>query len=529
MSKQIFLEKRVRFSKSILWELQRDYFSSQGVNAWVNQVPYYVTSNCFIANVYANIAIRLVQDCVKQNPNAAQQPFYVLEMGTGPGKFSYYVMRRMFELQKSLGLEEVPIVYIMTDFTDSNVQYWETHPSLEPYLQQGKLDFAIFNLENTRELHLINANKTLSKGSCSNPIIAFANYIFDTVSDDAFHVEKGKIQEAVVRTACDPQNMRGKKPINLEMLDVGFDYHNLGDGPYYTDPHLNTVLMNYASLLTNTSFLIPIGGIVGVKALMEIANNQLLLISTDKGYTELFELDNLSDPRVVFHGSFSMMVNFHAIGEYFKQCGGDVMHQTPRRGIKTSVFIAGRKFEDLPETWQAINHFVEDFGPADFFNFHEYIKANIETVDLKTLASHMNLNRWDPHIFRLAAKRINEDILNQEPAVLQAFIQGMPKIADNFYYMPNNVDTFFEIAVFFHTIHMYHEALPYYHKSIHYFGVQYSTHYNIALCHYFSGEPVEALRNFKEAQAMEPESTETNDWVTRIENELAGNGETKVE
>lgn len=53
----------------------------------------------------------------------------------------------------------------------------------------------------------------------------------------------------------------------------------------------------------------------------------MLVISTDKGYTDDFEMEGATDPQVVFHGSFSMMVNFHAMGRYFKASGGDYFFQ----------------------------------------------------------------------------------------------------------------------------------------------------------------------------------------------------------
>ena len=67
----------------------------------------------------------------------------------------------------------------------------------------------------------------------------------------------------------------------------------------------------------------------------------MLLLSTDKGYTHLEEIDHLDHPHLAFHGSFSMMVNFHAIAKYFEQCGGKALFQSVRTGIKTAAFISG--------------------------------------------------------------------------------------------------------------------------------------------------------------------------------------------
>ncbi len=54
-----------------------------------------------------------------------------------------------------------------------------------------------------------------------------------------------------------------------------------------------------------------------------------------KEHSTVESLDRLGHPSISFHGSFSMMVNFDAIGRYFKNSGGDSFLQTSRKGIKT--------------------------------------------------------------------------------------------------------------------------------------------------------------------------------------------------
>jgi hypothetical protein len=48
------IEQDQRLSHSMLWELQREFFARQGVEAWrQGAVPHYITSNPFIASAYA--------------------------------------------------------------------------------------------------------------------------------------------------------------------------------------------------------------------------------------------------------------------------------------------------------------------------------------------------------------------------------------------------------------------------------------------------------------------------------------------
>ena len=47
---------------------------------------------------------------------------------------------------------EVPFKYIMTDFTDKNVQFWKQHAQFAEMLSTGVLDIAVFNAETDTEV-----------------------------------------------------------------------------------------------------------------------------------------------------------------------------------------------------------------------------------------------------------------------------------------------------------------------------------------------------------------------------------------
>src|SRR5258708_7472547 len=123
--------------------MQRDYFDQEGINASVNQVPFYITSNPFIANCYARVATAFIRDVVEKNPNAKKPSFYILELGTGSGRFSYYSVKSILNLLKALDMQDIQICYVMSDFTKNNIKYYETHPALKPYIEKGQIDFAI--------------------------------------------------------------------------------------------------------------------------------------------------------------------------------------------------------------------------------------------------------------------------------------------------------------------------------------------------------------------------------------------------
>ena len=80
--------KSQSLSKSILWEQMRKYYEQLGPNAWQEDlVPYQITSNKLLAHLYTT----LINAAIYEHNRA--EPFYILELGTGHGKFSFYILK----------------------------------------------------------------------------------------------------------------------------------------------------------------------------------------------------------------------------------------------------------------------------------------------------------------------------------------------------------------------------------------------------------------------------------------------------
>ena len=523
--RKIVVEQNKRFSESMLWKLQRDYFDKEGINAWVNQVPFFITSNPFISECYAQVVVAFIQDWIKKHPDSIKHPFYMLELGTGSGRFSFYTIRTVVELLEKFGLSDVKIKYVMSDFTKHNIKYHETHPALKPYIDKGMIDFAIYDMETEKPIVLLHENVKLTSELLVNPPIIFANYIFDTVSHDSFTVHEGKLYELLINLSTDESNIDGGKPVDMEKVTVDHSVNEAKQN-YYNDPHIDSSLEIYKNSLKETSFLIPTGAIRTIKLLKKLANDKFIIISTDKGYSSLETLDNLGHPSIAFHGSFSMMVNFHAIAEYLKNTGGDAFLQTQRKGIKTCVFSSGIKFNELPETSYVLEEFVEGFSPSDYFNLHRRISDSFQECDLDALASHLALSRWDPHIYLRINARINSLLAEADGDTVAYLAANMHKIANNYYYMPQSECVLFEIAVFYHSIRQFQTALDYYNAALPFVGEKFGLVYNIALCQHLLGDNEGALVNFKRSVELDPESTDAKEWVTFVEKELSGSTET---
>lgn len=514
---QVILDKDKKFSESALWDYQRAYFDREGVDAWVKEVPHYVTSNPFLANCYAHMAVRLAQDWARKHPDAKNHPFYIMELGTGCGQLSFYILKKIKQLKRQFHVEDLNIVYLMTDFTESNVKFWNQHPALQEFIEDKSLDFAIFNMESDTAFTLKKSGITLSENSIVNPLTIYANYIFDSISSDAFTITDGQLHASLVSLSTSKENLRDGKPMVLE--DVNLTYHTAEMREnYYDDPDFNVVLNEYKHLLKSSNILFPVAGLRAIKNLKKLCGGKMFMVSSDKGYSYTDELEGLDHPYIDFHGSFSLMVNFHAIARYIEQTGGTAMVQSPRPGIKTNVFYSGFNLDDYPEFSFSVWENVERLSPGDYFVLHRNIRENFRHCVIDTLAAHMAFTDWDPHIYEKITKQVCEQITGADKETVDYFVNHLPNLAGNFYYMPRQYDVLFDIGVLLHTLRKYREAIGYYKKSQQYFGEKFDLVYNLAICEYNSGEVKEALALFKRSLEFNANSEEAKRFIEFIEN-----------
>lgn len=65
-------------------------------------VPHFITCNAFIGRSYAHVLNGFLRDCVRGRNGMTldpTQPFYVIELGTGSGKFSFFMLKALLEMK----------------------------------------------------------------------------------------------------------------------------------------------------------------------------------------------------------------------------------------------------------------------------------------------------------------------------------------------------------------------------------------------------------------------------------------------
>ncbi|MBC8134306.1 MAG: hypothetical protein H8F28_00265 [Fibrella sp.] len=333
------LEQGKTLSQCALWSMIEEYYRTAGPDAW-NETPYYPTSNAFIADSYAELIVAFLRDYLPLLD--LSQPVYVLEMATGSGALSFLLLNALRDkLAQFPSLQPARLCYVMTDFAERNVVSWETDVGFQPFVEQGMLDFALFAPETQDSVVLRRSGEVLNSETVRNPIIAIANYFFDSIRQDFFQFENGVIREARLTLyrelgdGVDPASKPRLDEIKLQDRFVPV-YSN-----YYRDVELNELLKQYQADLPTGSVLFPIGAFHSLRNLRRLSSEKLLLIASDKGFHSLEYMRGHSlTPYTPHPGSFAYMVNFHALGRYFENTSGKSWHAQEHFSLTTMVGIS---------------------------------------------------------------------------------------------------------------------------------------------------------------------------------------------
>jgi hypothetical protein len=318
------------------------------------------------------------------------------------------------------------------------------------------LEAGIFDAVNDNKIRL-RSGVVIEKGSCKNPICVVANYLFDTLYHDIFQVENGELKEGLVSTGSKRKEEEDPlDPTIILRLHNQYKYVPISS-KYYLDEggdevHFERILQWYKDCYHNNSngasILLPIGALRALGKLTSFSNNRAIVISGDKGNNNPEQFIGITDPHIAVHGSFSLMVNYHAIGMWFTSKGGFALHNPQEEAsLKVSCFVlnnpdnkesglyanedwfiapttsdcseGGSRMEDgevvplagtqsctsrlaqkdlerskpFPHLKNAFHNAITIFGPNDFFVLQKSLKEDATNPPLKSVVSLLKLGR----------------------------------------------------------------------------------------------------------------------------------------
>jgi len=517
------LEQSQRFSKSLIWDLQKKFYARQGIEAWrQGVVPHYITNNHYIADSYARLVLAFLRDCQNAGTLDATQPIYIVELGAGSGRLGFHFLKKLLKILPQTNLKDLTIKYVMTDFAEANLEFWRKHPPLKTLAKQGYLDFARYEAGQDHELTLLHSNERLYSGSLKNPLIVLANYFFDSIPPDIFSIKDGELGLGLVSISATEPNPDLSDPDLLSKVSLTYEQQPLSEDFYqdfYQDPICNQILQEYVQSLDNTILAFPSMAIDCIRNLGQFSADRLLLIVGDKGFKRADHLVGLPEPGLSLHGGgFSLMVNFHALSQYFLKRGGFALNSIHQpQNLTISLFGLGVAGVETRQSYQAA---IEQFGPDDFFAIIKGLENSYRDLSLAQILAYLRLSQWDTQAFLSCFPTLLEQSENLTIVEREDLYQVVQEIWEVYYPLSEKVDLAFYLGMLLYSMAFFPESLGFFNCSIQDYGANASTLYNMAMCYYNLGQLTTALAYIDKTLHKDPAFEPAKATRLMIQNEI---------
>jgi tetratricopeptide (TPR) repeat protein len=504
------LEDKKPLSQSMLWKLQTDFFANQGPEAWIKGiVPQYITTNPYIANLYAKTVFGYCRDYAASEDFDKNTTIYIMELASGVGRFTYTFLKRFLHIIENSSLKGLKFKYIVTDLAERNIEYWQSHSFLKPYFESGVLDCATFDMAQDEEVHLRNSGEVLRKGILKNPLILFANYTFDSLPQDTFYVNEGEIYEGLITITSQGEANSEDKSI-LAGLDYYYTDKPIDGHGYYEDDNFNDILLYYKDSLEDTAFYLPIVALRCLSRLKKLFNDDIIMVSVDKGYKNEEAMQGNYHPYLSKHGCISMTVNFHALELYFKGLGGKAIHSIyEHESVNMSLFLLSQSSHDFIETTMAYNEIIESIGPDDFYIIKKAVVPQGRNLTTKDLLTFLRFTVWDARTFLEFYNLLLERIQSEEDFPRDELIEVIHRVWEHYFPIGEEGDLAYCLGTLLAYFGHDSDALKFFKSSLEFYPEDASINYEIALCYYNLQEFEKAMEYTQRSLAMDPDFEES--------------------
>jgi hypothetical protein len=491
---RIELESPGKLSQSVLWDLQGRFYQERGVSSWnTGLVPHHITSSPATAEAYVELVAAYLADLDTAGCLDPTRPFPVVELGAGCGRFGFQFLRHW---ARRAATTLPPLRYLMTDFCLPNLEHLRNHPRLQPFVERQMLDFALFDARSLEPGGLVDGG----------PMVLIANYIFDTLPQESFAVREGQLYGTSVRVTV-PREVGIEDPEVLSSVQVAWE-----DGPALDDCGLDdkllaTIVERYEETLPDTRFLLPVAALRCLRHFQQASNGDILVLVADKGDLHEWQLQFGDAPKMELHGSFSLPVNFHAIGQYVAELGAEVFApvRTPDNLVVTGyVFSPGGRRPCTTAFARTFSSIIGRRGPDELFTVLEGLSAAGGPKDLGTALATLALSNYDPAEFKVMLPALVEFGRSvpdfRRPDVHRALLS----VWDGYFSIGEPDDLAFGIGAVLCSIGYHAEAMDFYDRSIDLLGPEPDVLFSRALCQFHLRKLEDALKGIDAALALDP-------------------------
>ncbi|MDQ3462205.1 MAG: tetratricopeptide repeat protein [Actinomycetota bacterium] len=494
------LEQAVPLSRSRLWELQRAFYVRQGLGAWgAGPVPHHITSNPRIAAAYAEVIVAFLRDCDAAGRLDRSQRFFVLELGSGSGRFGYLLLRRLRRLLAATSLRDLPLTVVLTDFDVAKLGQLAVHPTLQADLAEGWLDLATVDAAAPGEVRTWRTGEVLE----GQPLVVIANYVFDSVPADAFFLQGGVAHEARLSLHAAAPDVDLDDPGALELLSFVWDAAT-GAAPSTGNLDIDAVIARYAEVLGSTVVLLPTAAIACLEQLADAASAPVLALVADKGWAQGRELFGQGWPGIVPHGGcFSLMVDFNAIAQVVRARGGTAM--VPAHGAQHLVvgaFVLG----DVHPAETSVRYAdqLAEGGPDDIYTARTGTGPVGERLTLEQALSMLRIARFDTQVFFELFGPLRELAPEAAGPVKADLALAVQRVYEDWFPIGEAVDVALCLGQVLADIDHHRKALELFAASLQGRGPHPDVHLAAARSHHALGDLDAAMQEVHDALALAP-------------------------
>jgi tetratricopeptide (TPR) repeat protein len=214
-----------------------------------------------------------------------------------------------------------------------------------------------------------------------------------------------------------------------------------------------------------------------------------------------------------------MMVNYHVIGQFLRQEGGDLLHATP---LSTSLQVVAGLL-GVPgggaETRLAFDEAVERRNPDDFFSLKIAVESGYSGMTLAQLLAWLRLSGWDANVFLgcIPALVTWAEAESTSATEREDLRQAALRVWETYFPIREARDVAFHVGALLCQLGDYASALPCFERSLALYGPNSATLYNLGVCHYSLGRLDEAEAAVEEALAAEPDLADAAVLKSEIE------------
>ncbi|MFT4565355.1 MAG: tetratricopeptide (TPR) repeat protein [Saprospiraceae bacterium] len=504
MSQEYYqIESSKPFSESLFWQLNRDFYQQNGIDAWSDLgVPHHLTSNSVVGKTYAELIFAFLKDLASHGNTS--ECVYILELGAGQGRLAYHILKHLDKIVSSNNITIPPYCYVLSDIGEENITFFQNHPQFQKYINSGQLDIAYFDGLQSEEIQLRHSQLQINPQQLDQPIIAIANYFFDSIPTDLFLIRDKTVMEYEVALHS-YVNPKDQNPASI-IKDLQLTYHKKPTSfPFYNDSAINQILEDYKKTVFDTHLFFPHKGLQCLKNLQRFSNQGLMLLSLDKGYHKIHDIDQKGLPELVRHGSFSLWVNYHAYISYCESQGGKALFPSSSNfHLELGCFLFLSDSESYSNTSIAYEHFVNDFGPDDFTSIKKLAYSNVANLSMQELLALIRMSHYDSTFFLKLLPRIKQVSKSITVEERNRLVECLSHVWNMYFHINEPYDLPYELGGLFYDMGLYNKAIYQFQNSIDLIGSKADSYHNQILCYYQLRNDIEFYKTLKIAKTTFP-------------------------